>query len=115
LGLRVSGAWGQAETGGPIAADPLGLEPMAARPGSSGVAVPGFDVRVLDDGGRPVAPGGHGHLVVRLPLPPGSLSTLWRDDARFVEAYLTRFPGYYLTGDVGRVDEDGRVWVTGRG
>ncbi|REF01065.1 AMP-binding protein [Thermomonospora umbrina] len=114
LGLRVSGEWGQAETGRAIAANPLGLEPMRVTAGSSGVPTPGFDVRVLNERGGPVGEGGHGELAIRLPLPPGALSTLWREDERFVESYLTRHPGHYLTGDVGRIDADGQVRVTGR-
>ncbi|KAB2348889.1 propionyl-CoA synthetase [Actinomadura rudentiformis] len=106
--------WWQTETGWPIVANLRGLEPMPVKPGSPTVAVPGYDVRVLAPDGTGAAPGTDGDIVVRLPLPPGTLSTLWQDDERFVESYLTRYPGHYLTGDGGRVDEDGYVWVMGR-
>ncbi|GAA2591631.1 propionyl-CoA synthetase [Actinomadura fulvescens] len=106
--------WWQTETGWPIVANLRGLEPMPVKPGSPTVAVPGFDVRVLTPDGSAAEPGADGDIVVRLPLPPGTLSTLWQDDERFVESYLTRHPGHYLTGDGGRVDADGYVWVMGR-
>ncbi|HEY8479850.1 MAG TPA: AMP-binding protein [Spirillospora sp.] len=106
--------WWQTETGWPAVANLRGLEPMPVKPGSPSVPVPGYDVRVLGPDGEQAPPGADGELAIRLPLPPGSLSTLWRDDERFVESYLTRFPGYYLTGDAGRIDEDGYVWVAGR-
>ncbi|MFI0446202.1 propionyl-CoA synthetase [Actinomadura sp. 6N118] len=106
--------WWQTETGWPIVANLRGLEPMPVKPGSPTVAVPGYDVRVLAPDGTSATPGTDGDIVVRLPLPPGTLSTLWQDDERFVESYLTRHPGHYLTGDGGRVDADGYVWVMGR-
>ncbi|GAA4154167.1 propionyl-CoA synthetase [Actinomadura keratinilytica] len=106
--------WWQTETGWPMAANPRGLEPLPVKPGSPSVPVPGYDVRVLRSDGTPAPPGVDGDIVVRLPLPPGTLPTLWQDDARFVESYLTRHPGHYLTGDGGHLDEDGYVWVMGR-
>ncbi|MFB4318612.1 propionyl-CoA synthetase [Actinomadura sp. 21ATH] len=106
--------WWQTESGWPMVANPRGLEPLPVKPGSPSVPVPGYDVRVLDPGGAPAAPGTDGDIVVRLPLPPGNLATLWQDDERFVESYLSRHPGHYLTGDGGHVDEDGYVWVMGR-
>jgi propionyl-CoA synthetase len=106
--------WWQTETGWPIVANPRGLEPMPVKAGSPTVPVPGYDVRVLQPDGTAAGPGVDGDIVVRLPLPPGTLSTLWQDDERFVESYLSRHPGHYLTGDGGHVDEDGYLWVMGR-
>ena len=76
--------------------------------------MPGWDVRVVDASGRPVPPGEDGAIVIKLPLPPGALPTLWNDDDRFVRSYLSAFDGYYLTGDGGRIDDDGYVYVMGR-
>jgi propionyl-CoA synthetase len=106
--------WWQTESGWPIVANPRGLEPLPIRAGSPSVPVPGFDVQVLRPDGTSAAPGEGGDLVVRLPLPPGALTTLWQDDERFVESYLTRHPGHYLSGDGGHRDADGYVWVMGR-
>ncbi|WP_018656496.1 propionyl-CoA synthetase [Actinomadura flavalba] len=106
--------WWQTETGWPVAANPRGLEPLPVKAGSPSVPVPGFDVRVLGPDGSPVPAGTDGDIVLRLPLPPGTLPTLWQDDERFVESYLTEHPGHYLTGDGGHLDEDGYLWVMGR-
>jgi propionyl-CoA synthetase len=106
--------WWQTETGWPIAANPRGLEPMPVKPGSPTVAVPGYDVRVLLPDGAVAPPGAEGDIAIRLPLPPGTLLTLWNDDERYVESYLSRYRGHYLTGDGGRIDEDGYLWVMGR-
>ncbi|HXA63390.1 MAG TPA: propionyl-CoA synthetase [Streptosporangiaceae bacterium] len=106
--------WWQTETGWPIVANPLGLERMPVKPGSPTVPVPGYEVRVLRPDGEEAAPGEDGAIVLKLPLPPGTLPTLWQDDERFVESYLSRFPGHYLTGDGGHLDDDGYVWVMGR-
>jgi propionyl-CoA synthetase len=106
--------WWQTETGWPIVANLRGLEPMNVKAGSPTVAVPGYDVRVLLPDGSVAAPGADGDIAIRLPLPPGSLLTLWNDDERFVESYLSRYPGHYLTGDGGSIDEDGYIWVMGR-
>jgi len=114
LGIPVIDHWWQTETGWPIAADPIGLEPMTTKACSPTMPVPGFDVRVVDSEGTDVAPGVTGELVIRLPLPPGCLPTLWRDDQRFVESYLARHPGCYITGDGGYRDEDGYLYVMGR-
>jgi len=114
LGIPVIDHWWQTETGWPIAADPIGLEPMTTKAGSPTMPVPGFDVRVVDSEGTDVAPGVTGELVIRLPLPPGCLPTLWRDDQRFVESYLARHPVCYITGDGGYRDEDGYLYVMGR-
>ncbi len=114
LGVPVIDHWWQTETGWPIAANLRGLEPMPVKPGSPTVPVPGYDVRVLDPHGAEVAVGVEGAICVRLPLPPGTLPTLWHDDARFLASYLSAFEGYYLSGDGGYVDEDGYLFVMGR-
>ncbi len=114
LGVPVIDHWWQTETGWPVAANLMGLEPREPRPGSATVPVPGYDVRVVDSLGRPVPAGEDGEIVIRLPLPPGTLPTLWRDDTRFVESYLSAHPGFYLTGDGGHVDPDGYLYVMGR-
>ena len=114
LGVPVVDNWWQTETGWPIAANPRGLEPLPVKPGSPSVPVPGYDVRVLDPAGQEVPAGTEGAICLRLPLPPGTLPTLWGDDERYVASYLSTFPGYYLSGDGGYVDADGYVFVMGR-
>ncbi|MEU7765487.1 AMP-binding protein [Nocardia sp. NPDC049190] len=106
--------WWQTETGWPICADPLGLQRLPIKPGSASVPVPGYRLRVLDSSGNPVAPNVEGNIVIGLPLPPGTLTGLWRDDARYVRSYLSAYPGHYLTGDSGYFDEDGYLYVLGR-
>ena len=114
LGVPVVDHWWQTETGWPVAANPVGLEPLPLKPGTPSVPMPGYDVRILDPDGGPVAAGADGDIVVKLPLPPGNLPTLWNDDDRFVASYLRRHDGHYLTGDGGRLDEDGYLYVMGR-
>ncbi|MGW4827011.1 propionyl-CoA synthetase [Amycolatopsis japonica] len=114
LGVPVIDHWWQTETGWPIAANPRGLEPMPVKPGSATKPVPGWDVRILDQAGEPLPAGREGAIAIKLPLPPGSLPTLWQDDERYHEAYLSRYEGHYLTGDSGYVDEDGYLFVMGR-
>ncbi|MFD5425422.1 propionyl-CoA synthetase [Streptomyces sp. NPDC127084] len=114
LGVPVVDNWWQTETGWPIVANPMGLEPHPAKPGSPTLPVPGYDVRILDGAGHQAPPGEDGAVAVRLPLPPGTLTTLWNDDERYVGSYLSTYDGYYLTGDGGRSDEDGYVYVMGR-
>jgi propionyl-CoA synthetase len=114
LGLPVIDHWWQTETGWPIVANCLGLEPLPVKPGSPTRAVPGWDVRCLDASGAPVQPGEIGSLAIRLPLPPGSLPTLWNQDDRYVSSYLSAFPGYYQTGDAGFIDADGYIFVMTR-
>ena len=114
LGVPVIDHWWQTESGWPIVANCLGIEPLPIKPGSAAKPVPGYDVRVVDHEGQDVAAGEDGLVVVKLPLPPGALPTLWQDDDRFVSSYLSAFPGFYLTGDGGHIDEDGYVSVMGR-
>jgi propionyl-CoA synthetase len=114
LGIPVIDHWWQTETGWPIVANPAGIELLEIKPGSPTKPLPGWDVQVLDESGRPVEAGTDGAIVVKLPMPPGSLPTLWNDDERFVDSYMSEFDGYYLTGDGGRLDEDGYVFVMGR-
>jgi propionyl-CoA synthetase len=106
--------WWQTETGWPIAANLRGLEPMPIKAGSPSVRVPGYDVQVLDDAGQPMPPGHEGAIAIKLPLPPGTLPTLWEDDERYVAGYLSVYDGYYLTGDGGMIDADGYLYVMGR-
>jgi propionyl-CoA synthetase len=114
LGIPVVDNWWQTETGWPIASNLRGLEPMPIKAGSPTVPVPGYDVRIVDGEGHDVPAGQDGAIVIRLPLPPGTLPTLWGDDQRYIDSYLTVFDGCYTTGDGGYVDEDGYVYVMGR-
>jgi len=114
LGVPVIDHWWQTELGWPAIANCQGIEPMPVRPGSSTRPVPGFDLQVLDADGKRLAPGQIGNLVLRLPLPPGTLSTMWNNEHGYREHYLTRYPGYYLTGDAGYIDEDGYAWIMSR-
>jgi propionyl-CoA synthetase len=114
LQIPVIDHWWQTETGWPIVANPAGIELLPIKPGSPTTPLPGWDVQVLDAHGTPVEPGTDGAIVVKLPMPPGSLPTLWNDDERFLSSYMKAFDGFYLTGDGGRIDEDGYVFVMGR-
>ncbi|WP_422745154.1 propionyl-CoA synthetase [Mycobacterium sp. WMMD1722] len=114
LGIPVIDHWWQTETGWAIAGDPMGVEPLPVKPGSATVPMPGYDVRILHPDGSECDPGEEGAICVRLPLPPGTLPTLWGDDDRYVSSYLSAFPGYYLTGDGGYLDSDGYLFVMGR-
>ncbi|MDR5865843.1 propionyl-CoA synthetase [Halomonas koreensis] len=114
LALPVVDHWWQTETGWPIAANLQGLEPMPTKAGSATVPVPGFDVRILDREGRDAPAGEQGSVVIQQPLPPGCLAGIWRDPQRFHGAYMAAFPGYYLTGDAGYLDEDGYLFIMGR-
>jgi propionyl-CoA synthetase len=114
LGVPIIDHWWQTETGWAVAGNPLGLGLMPIKYGSPTVAMPGYDLQVLDEGGKPVAPNAMGTIAIKLPLPPGCLPTLWNADDRFRESYLTTFPGHYNTSDAGFLDEDGYVYVMGR-
>jgi len=114
LGIPVVDNWWQTETGWPIASNPLGLEQLPAKAGSPTTPVPGFDVQIRDAFGDLVPTGQEGNIVVKLPLPPGALTTLWGNDQRFIDTYLSQIPGFYLTGDSGFLDEDGYLFVMGR-
>jgi propionyl-CoA synthetase len=114
LKVPVIDHWWQTETGWAIAANCMGIEPLPVKHGSPTKAVPGWDVRVLDADGKPAAPGTIGALVCTLPLPPGTLPTLWNADDRYRKSYLDRFPGFYETADAGMIDEDGYVYVMAR-
>lgn len=114
LGVPVIDHWWQTETGWPQAANPLGLGLLPVKHGSAAVPVPGFDIQVLNDNAKQLPAGETGALAIKLPLPPGCLKTLWRDDQRFTDSYLSEFPGYYATADAGFIDEDGYVHVMSR-
>ncbi len=106
--------WWQTETGWAIAANPIGIQNFEVKPGSPTKRVPGWNVEVLDEDKQPVKPGEIGNLVVKLPLPPGALPTLWNADDRYTKSYLKSFPGYYQTGDAGYIDEEGYLYIMSR-
>jgi propionyl-CoA synthetase len=114
LGVPVIDHWWQTETGWAICANCMGIEQLPVKQGSPTKAVPGMDVQVVDDDAKPVKPGKVGALVIKLPLPPGTFPTLWNAEKRFIDAYLSEFPGYYKTADAGFIDEDGYVFVMSR-
>jgi propionyl-CoA synthetase len=114
LGKPVIDHWWQTETGWCIAGNPVGLGALPVKPGSPTVPMPGYDLQVLNDAGRPVKRGQTGALAIRLPLPPGCLPTLWGNDARFRQSYLEELPRYYKTADAGFIDKDGYVFVMAR-
>jgi len=114
LGVPVIDHWWQTETGWPIGANCAGLELLPIKPGSCGKAVPGYEVDVVDDEGAPVAENQIGNIAIKLPLPPGCLSTLWNNDAAYRESYLESYSGYYKTADAGYKDEDGYLWIMSR-
>ncbi len=114
LKVPVIDHWWQTETGWAIAANCMGIEPLPVKPGSPTKSVPGYDVRVLDDDGHEQAPGKIGRIMIKLPLPPACLPTLWQNDDRYVDSYLSSEPGYYLTGDAGMKDGDGYLFIMSR-
>ena len=114
LGVPVIDHWWQTETGWSICANLAGVELMETRPGSPTLPAPGYDLRILDEDGGELGPGEQGAIVLKEPLPPGAFTTIWRDHERYVDAYWSRYPGFYLTGDGGHRDADGYVYVMGR-
>jgi propionyl-CoA synthetase len=114
LGVPVIDHWWQTETGWAICANPVGIEHLPVKPGSPTVPMPGYDVQILDEEGQELPAGQMGAIAIKLPLPPGCLPTLWNAPERYRQAYLARYPGYYLTGDAGYRDEDGYVYVMSR-
>ena len=114
LGIPVIDHWWQTETGWSICANMAGLELMETRPGSPTLPVPGYDLRVFDENGTELGPNQEGAVVIKEPLPPGSLPTVWGDHDRYREAYFSEYEGFYLTGDGGYRDEDGYVYIMGR-
>src|SRR6056297_3363613 len=114
LGVPVVDHWWQTETGWPITAIPMGIEHMEIKIGASGVPMPGHDIQILDEAGQPQGPDTLGAVAIKLPLPPGTLPTLWNAEDRFRKSYLNTFPGYYETGDAGMKDKDGYLWIMAR-
>ena len=114
LGVPVIDHWWQTETGWAIAANCVGLGTLPVKPGSPTRAVPGYDVRILDDHGKEMPRGKIGSIVIKLPMPPGCLPTLWHNDAGYEQSYLSRYPGCYLTGDAGYMDDDGYLYIMSR-
>ncbi|MEM6619964.1 MAG: propionyl-CoA synthetase [Pseudomonadota bacterium] len=114
LDIPVIDHWWQTETGFTIAGNPVGIELLPVKLGSPTVAMPGYDVQILDDGGHPVPDGTLGAIAIKLPLPPGTLPTLWNAEDRYRKSYLDTFPGYYETGDAGMKDDDGYLYIMAR-
>ena len=114
LGVPVIDHWWQTETGWPVGANCVGLGMFPVKPGSCAKAVPGYDVRVLDPDGGEMAANEVGNIVIKLPLPPGCLPTLWQNDDGFRESYVSAYPGYYLTSDAGFIDDDGYISIMSR-
>ena len=114
LNVPVIDHWWQTETGFAIASNPMGIEKMPVKIGSPSVAMPGYDVQILDDAGHQMKPGELGAIAIKLPLPPGPLPNLWNAEDRFKKSYLSTFPGYYETGDAGMIDEDGYLYIMAR-
>lgn len=114
LGVPVVDHWWQTETGWTIAGNPMGIEALPIKVGSSSVAMPGYDIQILDEKGNQLGPDTLGAIAVKLPLPPGTFPTLWNAKERFLKSYLKTFPGYYETGDAGTIDKDGYLYVMAR-
>ena len=114
MSLPVIDHWWQTETGWCIAGNPLGLGLLPAKPGSATVPMPGYILDIVDEVGQPVPHGTMGSVVIKLPLPPGCLPTLWQNDVRMSESYLQDYPGAYKTSDAGMIDEDGHIFLLGR-
>ena len=114
MNVPVYDHWWQTETGYTIVGNPAGIEALPVKIGSPTVPMPGYDVQILDEAGHPMPPNSLGALAIKLPLPPGTLPTLWNAEERYRKSYLTTFPGYYETGDAGMIDEDGYVYIMAR-
>ncbi|WP_296425235.1 propionate-CoA ligase PrpE [Yoonia sp.] len=114
MNVPVYDHWWQTETGFTIAGNPAGIEALPVKIGSPTVAMPGYDVQILDEAGHPMKPGALGAIAIKLPLPPGTLPTLWNAQDRFIKSYLATFPGYYETGDAGMIDADGYLYIMAR-
>jgi propionyl-CoA synthetase len=114
LRVPVIDNWWQTETGWPVCANCLGIEAKPVKPGSATVPVPGYDVQVLDAEGARMPARAIGNIVIKLPLPPGTLTTMWDNEQGYKDNYLSRYPGYYLTGDAGYIDDDGYLWIMSR-
>jgi len=114
LGVPVIDHWWQTETGWCMVGNPVGIELLPVKHGSPTVPMPGYNVQVVDEGGQPVVAGKMGSIVVKLPLPPGALPSLWQADDRMISSYLEAFPGFYSTSDAGYRDEDGYIYIMGR-
>jgi len=114
LNVPVIDHWWQTETGYAIVANPMGIEPLPVKIGSPSVAMPGYDVQILDEADHQMPVGEMGAIAIKLPLPPGTLPNLWNAEDRFRKSYLTTFPGYYETGDAGMIDEDGYLYIMAR-
>ncbi|WP_108482596.1 propionyl-CoA synthetase [Oceaniglobus ichthyenteri] len=114
LGVPVIDHWWQTETGYTIVGNPAGIELLPLKPGSPTVPMPGYDVHILDEAGHAVPNGTLGAIAIKLPLPPGTLPTLWNAEERFQKSYLAHFPGYYETGDAGMIDDDGYLYIMAR-
>lgn len=113
-GLPIVDHWWQTETAWAIAGNPIGLDPMPTKAGSATVPMPGYQVQILNEAGDPVPAAQKGNIAIKLPLPPGTLTTIWGNHQRFEAGYLNTYPGYYLTGDEGYLDEDNYLFVMGR-
>ncbi len=114
LGVPVYDHWWQTESGSPMVANPAGIEALDVKIGSPTFAMPGYDIQILDEAGHTTPRGTLGAIAIKLPLPPGTLPTLWNAEDRFRKSYLTTFPGYYETGDAGMIDEDGYLYIMAR-
>ena len=114
LGVPVIDHWWQTETGWTIVGNPMGIEPLPIKVGSPSVPMPGYDVRILDNDGKELPKGELGAVAIKLPLPPGTLPTLWNAEERFKNSYLSTFPGFYETGDAGLIDDDGYLYIMAR-
>ena len=114
LGVKIVDNWWLTETGWPVGANSLGLGGTPVKPGSCSKPVPGYDIHILSNDGAEMKAGVIGNVTIKLPLPPGCITTLWNNDSRFVETYLHQYPGYFETGDAGYIDEDGYLWIMSR-